>query len=602
MLFIFATLMLGCIATKRREMISFPDIGFPDIPDLPDLGIVDFGECLIKALGGDAALCAAYGVLDAFRGCALPPSLGGGECRFKIDETNTDPPRPCVGVIAKWDREEVQTFLEAEGQAKDLELVGSASVEARAFGSIEMGTSVGLDIWFRGNPQMILTLTPPELKLVTEISLTAKASSSFGYKPERFYISKEKNVLTRTFVVGFVPISVDVYAQAYADIEVSGSADSIAEIKYTIDGIVTFTEDDLDITIDFNTGTLKPINNKFSPQLDIEDEWTYVLEAAANMLVTVSVGVELEVRINHALSLWLSSSVSGTASIVGALSPTSDECVLSIDSGITINALMDAKFGLTDTEIPGQFDFFDSSAEVCKSFLGRKNECKADLCDDFMGAVKKVSPWDGIIPLPPTAVEIPIINVEILKKDLLDICLKADEFVGCLSSFIGQPCVKEIESCTQCPSDYPDECNCGVCGSFGSCTWTCEVGHSWWALHNRPAGNECKREDPTCSACPANMPDQCNCGICGSFGGCSTSCQKHHEFFLLTRSPGGFPCEKVSKQTLTYSLSVESQHLEHAHPVVTILAIVGVFGVARVFWVYGRRTAKYEAIQETIEI
>ena len=33
----------------------------------------------------------------------------------------------------------------------------------------------------------------------------------------------------------------------------------------------------------------------------------------------------------------------------------------------------------------------------------------------------------------------------------------------------------ELPLCSDCPSDKRDECNCGVCGSHGGCSFSCDV-------------------------------------------------------------------------------------------------------------------------------
>ena len=33
----------------------------------------------------------------------------------------------------------------------------------------------------------------------------------------------------------------------------------------------------------------------------------------------------------------------------------------------------------------------------------------------------------------------------------------------------------DLISCSECPSDKPDLCNCGVCGSYGGCSFSCDI-------------------------------------------------------------------------------------------------------------------------------
>ena len=40
--------------------------------------------------------------------------------------------------------------------------------------------------------------------------------------------------------------------------------------------------------------------------------------------------------------------------------------------------------------------------------------------------------------------------------------------------------------------------------------------------------NFCGLAIPSCSDCPVDKPDVCNCGVCGSYGGCSFSCNSSH--------------------------------------------------------------------------
>ena len=36
----------------------------------------------------------------------------------------------------------------------------------------------------------------------------------------------------------------------------------------------------------------------------------------------------------------------------------------------------------------------------------------------------------------------------------------------------------DLISCADCPQDKPDGCNCGVCGSHGGCAWSCDANHA----------------------------------------------------------------------------------------------------------------------------
>eukprot|EP00493_Phyllostaurus_siculus_P027357 UN27704 len=82
------------------------------------------------------------------------------------------------------------------------------------------------------------------------------------------------------------------------------------------------------------------------------------------------------------------------------------------------------------------------------------------------------------------------------------------------------------QSCYDC--QHLDACNCGVCGSFGGCSVTCEPGNSMF--DTQPGGEKCTKQ--WCKYCPASQPDRCNCGVCGSFGNCGVSCFGGRQGFL----------------------------------------------------------------------
>lgn len=79
--------------------------------------------------------------------------------------------------------------------------------------------------------------------------------------------------------------------------------------------------------------------------------------------------------------------------------------------------------------------------------------------------------------------------------------------------------------CDQCTSNgfAADECGCGVCGSFGGCSFSCDVDES----AGRPACTPI-----SCDQCASlgYGADECSCGVCGSFGDCSWSCDASNSF------------------------------------------------------------------------
>ena len=100
------------------------------------------------------------------------------------------------------------------------------------------------------------------------------------------------------------------------------------------------------------------------------------------------------------------------------------------------------------------------------------------------------------------------------------------------------------EKSSMCGDGQPcrDDCDCGVCGSYGGCSTSCApFPHKRFACDNRqpdPPPSPPRQPPPACLDCTAlydpfetgtacdgrSCEDTCGCGVCGSYGGCSTSC------------------------------------------------------------------------------
>ena len=54
---------------------------------------------------------------------------------------------------------------------------------------------------------------------------------------------------------------------------------------------------------------------------------------------------------------------------------------------------------------------------------------------------------------------------------------------------------------------------------------------------------------PLCSECPAAKPDKCNCGVCGSYGECKYSCNPESDEYKQNELDKGFiQCRKGNVQ------------------------------------------------------
>ena len=83
-------------------------------------------------------------------------------------------------------------------------------------------------------------------------------------------------------------------------------------------------------------------------------------------------------------------------------------------------------------------------------------------------------------------------------------------------------------SCDDCPTESgPDVCECGVCGSYGHCSFSCVPDSGRIECIRSVPGSPLPPIAPklACESCPADPgPDVCHCGVCGSYGHCTFSC------------------------------------------------------------------------------
>jgi len=169
---------------------------------------------------------------------------------------------------------------------------------------------ISMDFEFSPNPNILMKIVPPFMDVKAGMQFSLQKDIEHDINMNQYELTEKKILYSDFFLVGAVPITVKVLAQAVADIHIKGKADANGLVSMNLDGQIRISDEFVQVRLDLLEGELD--YNTIEPTLQLtgfNDIWNFDFHAMANLDIDVKVGIQLEVLVADAIAFEFTPSV-----------------------------------------------------------------------------------------------------------------------------------------------------------------------------------------------------------------------------------------------------------------------------------------------------
>jgi len=169
---------------------------------------------------------------------------------------------------------------------------------------------MSMDFEFSPNPNILMKIVPPFMDVKAGMQFSLQKDIEHDINMNQYELTEKKILYSDFFLVGAVPITVKVLAQAVADIHIKGKADANGLVSMNLDGQIRISDEFVQVRLDLLEGELD--YNTIEPTLQLtgfNDIWNFDFHAMANLDIDVKVGIQLEVLVADAIAFEFTPSV-----------------------------------------------------------------------------------------------------------------------------------------------------------------------------------------------------------------------------------------------------------------------------------------------------
>jgi len=183
---------------------------------------------------------------------------------------------------------------------------GEAGVTMYGTATATVDTSAEIKLKLDGEPRIGVVFRPPSIDLTAEVGFDFEAGVEIQANEKRIALSSPKNIFTRAFMAGPIPVLVGIKATPIAILSAQGTVDTAGSASYKLNGNFGF---DQIMQVDFSLldfTTSHNLNTITMPMPVINDEgFNFDMEINSELQLDVKLGVEFGFHFYNAVEINL---------------------------------------------------------------------------------------------------------------------------------------------------------------------------------------------------------------------------------------------------------------------------------------------------------
>lgn len=304
----------------------------------------------------------------------------------------------CTRGSGPWSRRKV-TCVGAGGR-RELNLLDEVPFGFEAKSAFKVNGDMSMDFEFSPSPRLSMKIVPPFIDVKAGMEFSLQKDISHNIQLSQYELTEKITLYSDFFLVGAVPVTVKVLAQAVADIRIQGKSDVYGLVKLNLDGQVKISDEFIQLNLDLLTGDFD--YNTIQPILQLtgfDDMWGFDFHAMADLDLAVKIGLRMEVVVSDAIAFEFTPSVEAKTTVTSGTpnSPTfngeSSSCSsLVFTASAYLGTSMDIGGGLKRQD-GEDFNLITMMEDNCKTFEDQLTGGWFDWVDDWHFGVEDLSYW-----------------------------------------------------------------------------------------------------------------------------------------------------------------------------------------------------------------
>jgi len=304
----------------------------------------------------------------------------------------------CTRANGPWSRRRVTCG--GTGRRRELNLLDEVPFGFEAKSAFKVNGDMSIDFEFSPSPHLSMIIVPPFIDVKAGMEFSLQKDISHDHQLSQYELTEKITLYSDFFLVGAVPVTVKILAQAVADIHIQGKSDVFGLVKVDLEGQVKVSDESIRLNLDLLTGDLD--YNTIQPRLQLtgfDDMWGFDFHALANFDITVKVGLKMEVVVSDAIAFEFTPSVEAKTTVT---SGTPNSPVFNGESSSCSSLVFTASAHLgTSMDIGGglkrqdgeDFNLITLMEDNCNTFEDQLTGGWFDWVDDWHFGIGGLSYW-----------------------------------------------------------------------------------------------------------------------------------------------------------------------------------------------------------------